>query len=185
MLILMRNITKNKMKFCLFLIFLIFLLYNISALCNSTQVDINSANSTELDKIITVGPATALKIISARPFSSLDDLIRVNGIGNLTLNKIKSQGLACVVDEIINNETAENIATEKKNNTTQTTTQISLPLQNSSSETIQMQTIKIDTQNIKTNNEIENYAIYGFIGFCILLAVLFMLKKREKKNEFR
>jgi competence ComEA-like helix-hairpin-helix protein len=59
-------------------------------------IDINSASLEELQKIYGVGPVIAKRIIEARPFSSLDDLIKVKGIGEKTLQKIKEQGLACV-----------------------------------------------------------------------------------------
>jgi hypothetical protein len=90
------------------LIVSIFLIGFISASCNSTQININTASSTELDKIINVGPATAIKIIANRSYGSVDDLIRVKGIGNLTLTEIKSQGLACV-------EGTEDLIKEKEN----------------------------------------------------------------------
>lgn len=181
-----RSTINNKMEMRLFVMLLIFSLSNISALCNSTQIDINSANSSELHKIITVGPATALKIISARPFSSLDDLIKVNGIGNLTLSKIKLQGLACVSEEILNsnNESTETLIQTKTDNKI-SNIPTALSLSTGDNQSVQMQAIKIETQNIKTNNENGNYAIYGFLGFCVLLAVLFILKKRAKKDEFR
>lgn len=70
-------------------------------------IEINSASLTELENIVSVGPSTAQKIIDARPFSSLDDLLRVKGIGEKTLQKIKDQGLAYVVGE-------NNLATENK-----------------------------------------------------------------------
>lgn len=44
------------------------------------------------------------------------------------------------------------------------------------------------SKNIKTQNGNEGnkkYAIYGFIGFCILLTILFVLKGKGRKNEFR
>ncbi len=59
-------------------------------------IDINSASLSELDQITSVGPAIAQRIIDARPFTSVDDLLRVNGIGEKTLQKIKDQGLAYV-----------------------------------------------------------------------------------------
>jgi competence ComEA-like helix-hairpin-helix protein len=59
-------------------------------------IDINTASSEELQKIYGVGPVIAQRIIEARPFSSIDDLIKVKGIGEKTLQKIKEQGLACV-----------------------------------------------------------------------------------------
>lgn len=60
------------------------------------QININTASAEDLDKITQIGPVTALKIISARPFYSLNDLLRVNGIGEETLQKITIQGCAYV-----------------------------------------------------------------------------------------
>jgi len=57
-------------------------------------IDINTAPAEELDKITGIGPALSQRIMEARPFSSLDDLLRVKGIGPATLEKIKEQGLA-------------------------------------------------------------------------------------------
>jgi len=60
------------------------------------QININTASIEDLDKIIGVGPATAQKIIQARPFYSLSDLLKVTGIGEKTLQKIMEQGCAYV-----------------------------------------------------------------------------------------
>ncbi len=59
-------------------------------------IDINTAFLQQLEEITGVGPAIGQRIIDARPFSSVDDLLRVSGIGPKTLQKIKEQGLACV-----------------------------------------------------------------------------------------
>lgn len=59
-------------------------------------VDINTASLGDLDKIIGIGPVLAQRIADARPFVSVDDLLRVKGIGEKTLQKIKEQGLAYV-----------------------------------------------------------------------------------------
>ncbi|MCL5010906.1 MAG: lamin tail domain-containing protein [Patescibacteria group bacterium] len=59
-------------------------------------VDINAASLTGLETLTGIGPVKAQAIINARPFSSVDDLLKVKGIGEKTLEKIKQQGLACV-----------------------------------------------------------------------------------------
>lgn len=64
--------------------------------CSSGQVDINSAGSADLQSIHQIGPERAEQIVSLRPFSSVDGLTRVSGIGPAHLDAIKDQGLACV-----------------------------------------------------------------------------------------
>jgi len=59
-------------------------------------VDINTASSEDLQRIIHVGEARALGIIPLRPFSSVQDLGRVSGIGPSWLDDILAQELACV-----------------------------------------------------------------------------------------
>ena len=61
-------------------------------------VNINTASLEDLQQIIHIGPTRANEIISLRPFSSLNDMGRINGIavGGVRLNEIKAQGLACV-----------------------------------------------------------------------------------------
>lgn len=61
-----------------------------------TQIDLNSASYEELQQIYGVGPVIAQRVIDARPYESIDDLIKVNGIGSATLQKIKEQGIAYV-----------------------------------------------------------------------------------------
>ena len=116
----------NKI-FLLIGIFLIFLLPNISAICNESQININTASLEELDALSGIGPVKAQAIIDTRPFSSIDDLINVNGIGEVTLNNIKLQGLACVSDEINNpiNETQNNASAAT--NTTTPTIEVNYP----------------------------------------------------------
>jgi len=63
---------------------------------NPDCVDINTADSDALDRIVNVGPSRAAQIIDLRPFASVQDLIRVSGIGEVTLGEILDQGLACV-----------------------------------------------------------------------------------------
>lgn len=60
------------------------------------QIDINTSSLEQLDEITGIGPVYAQRIIDARPFTSLDDLLGVEGIGEVTLEKIKEQGCAFV-----------------------------------------------------------------------------------------
>ncbi|MCP1662109.1 MAG: type IV pilin [Methanocalculus sp. MSAO_Arc1] len=62
------------------------------------MVNINTASEKELQLIKNVGPVIAGRIIGDRPFASVDDLIRVTGIGETTLQQIKAQGIAYVGD---------------------------------------------------------------------------------------
>jgi len=86
------------------LVLLLFLSCGVLAKCSNSQIDINSATSKELEKIVWVGPATAQKIIDGRPFETLDDLDKVKGIGATKLSDIKEEGLACVSEENIEEE---------------------------------------------------------------------------------
>jgi len=67
------------------------------------QIDINSAALEDLIKIIHIGEARAKELISLRPFSSLDDLVRIKGVGSSRVDDIKKQGLAWVLEEPKNN----------------------------------------------------------------------------------
>lgn len=57
------------------------------------SVDLNTANATELDTLPGVGPATAAKIIADRtangPFRTVEDLMRVPGIGATRFESLK------------------------------------------------------------------------------------------------
>lgn len=68
----------------------------------SSRVEINTASKENLMRIVHIGSARADEIIRLRPFSSLDDLLRVSGIGVKILADIKEQGLAYVEGEFIN-----------------------------------------------------------------------------------
>lgn len=195
-------------KILLAMFVFLFLTSDISAQCNSTQIDINTASLEELMKIKGLGGEGVIagRVIDYRQtniFNSLDELINVSGIGPSTLNKIKAQGLACVANEIINNPPPENTSSQTKEPAEENTTEIPAEeVRHSSDETvsyygtenknspktINLTPIKLNSQNIKTEKEDnKSYAIYGLIGFCILLSVLYLIKikSRKNKNEFR
>ena len=54
-----------------------------------TRVSLNSASERELDRLPGIGPALAERIVAARPFSSVEDLLNVSGIGAATLEKLR------------------------------------------------------------------------------------------------
>jgi competence ComEA-like helix-hairpin-helix protein len=83
------------MKNLIFLI-LIFSFSFVYAECSSGQIDINTASLADLEKIAGIGPVYAQRIIDLRPYAIMDDLEKVKGIGPATLEKIKSQGFACI-----------------------------------------------------------------------------------------
>ena len=64
--------------------------------CVPGQVDINTASVAQLVAIVHIGESRALELIEKRPYVDLDDLLRINGIGQGRLGDIKKQGLACV-----------------------------------------------------------------------------------------
>ena len=111
----------------------------------------------------------------------LNDLINVNGIGEITLSNIKSQGLACV---------DENLEQEKENKTV--IRENPEPVINYTPKEIKIQLDEINLnqnpKDIKGKNDTQDLskktATYGLVFFCILLGSLFFLKRNRNKNEF-
>ena len=65
---------------------------NYSLLPRNNQSKLISLNNSSLDQLVSlpgIGPSTAQKIINNRPYSSIEDLLLVDGIGQKTLNSIK------------------------------------------------------------------------------------------------
>lgn len=66
---------------------------NTSAGVRSGKIDLNAATEAELDTLPGVGPATAAKIVSDRkengPFRTVEDLLRVPGIGPSKFDALK------------------------------------------------------------------------------------------------
>lgn len=53
-------------------------------------ININTATESQLDSLPGVGPSTAQKIISGRPYTKIEDLLDVEGIGDSKFNDIKN-----------------------------------------------------------------------------------------------
>ena len=87
----------NNKKYFLTLTFCLFFLF-LNSFVNANCININTALKQDLEKLTGIGPALAQRIIDARPFSSLDDLVKVSGIAEKKLNNIKEQGLACLAN---------------------------------------------------------------------------------------
>ncbi|MBU2104707.1 MAG: helix-hairpin-helix domain-containing protein [Nanoarchaeota archaeon] len=179
------------MKFSIILLFILLISF-ISASCSDSQIDINSASAERLDELYGIGPVKAEAIINSRPFESIDDLIKVSGIGETTLQKIKEQELACVEDEISPEETKiteEKIPVEYEKNDYIVYEKTNLEPEIDYTIPKESPVIKLNAQTIKSGEDTKKldkskYAVYGFVAFCVLLAVLFVLKLKKDKNEF-
>ncbi len=60
-----------------------------SATSSPAIVDLNTATAAELEALPEIGPKTAAAIVAGRPYGSVDDLLRVKGIGEATLAKLR------------------------------------------------------------------------------------------------
>jgi competence ComEA-like helix-hairpin-helix protein len=168
-------------KRILFILILIISINFILADC----VDINTASISELDEIKWVGPVTAENIVNSRPFESVDDLIKVSGIGDIKLQDIKDQGLACVQNQEENNEDPNDSEEENEENNTV----ILIQENNQEKEDKVMNPININPKDINTESykqeQGNDYAFCGLIVFGIIIIILFLLKKNKYQNEFR
>jgi len=61
------------------------------SLTSHNSVSINAASQSELEALSGIGPATAKKIISGRPYTSLEELVAKKAMGQSLFEKLKSQ----------------------------------------------------------------------------------------------
>lgn len=59
-------------------------------------ININTATAEELQYLPSIGPVLADKIIAERPYRTIDELKKINGIGDGIVRQIKEQGKATV-----------------------------------------------------------------------------------------
>lgn len=56
-------------------------------------VELNRASEQELTSLPRVGPVIARRIVEGRPYAAVDDLLRVRGIGPVTLERVRPRVL--------------------------------------------------------------------------------------------
>ena len=155
----MRTLSRAKLFFSIILA----AAFTANFVQASEKIDINSAPLEDLVKIIHIGEARAKELISLRPFSSIDELVKIKGIGTSRIDDIKKQDLA-LIDEA---QRAEPQITETK----------PLPDRNLATlkKTIETKTAESSLQTTNPSLFLIAAAIAVFSGTIILL-----LKKKLK-----
>ena len=63
-----------------------------SSAATSTKLDLNTASVRALESVPVIGPDGARAIIAARPFATIDELDRVQGISAERLEQLRAKG---------------------------------------------------------------------------------------------
>ncbi|NOY68175.1 MAG: ComEA family DNA-binding protein [Deltaproteobacteria bacterium] len=97
---------KNSKRFLVFLIvigFVLCLAGGLWAADEGQKINLNTASAVQLTQLKGIGPAIADRIVGDREangnFKTIDDLVRVKGIGPKVLASIKDQVTAAVPEK--------------------------------------------------------------------------------------
>jgi competence ComEA-like helix-hairpin-helix protein len=147
-------------------------------------IDINSASLEKLQELNGVGPVYAERIIEGRPFEEVSELIQIKGIGEKTLEKIKSQGLVCVDiedDENLDDETPEEEDIEDLGETPSKLIEIKKIVEFDSKKIINLNPQQDSKQTGETiyesnNEKVRNNILYAFSIFLIFVVAVLLWK---------
>ncbi len=61
----------------------------LEALRDGRGLDLNRASREELELIPGIGPTMSDRLVRGRPYASVEDIVRISGIGNRTLERLR------------------------------------------------------------------------------------------------
>ena len=64
---------------------------SVAGASTQAQVNINTASQSDLESLPGIGPVTASKIISDRPYQIVEDLVNKKAVSKAVFEKIKDQ----------------------------------------------------------------------------------------------